>query len=69
MVASITGSCLKVADFNAQGYSSRAYYDNNEVLVLDQIREGYFSNGDANLFMPLVDELLNHDQYMLLADY
>ena len=37
--------------------------------MLDQIREGYFSKGDANLFMPLVDELLNHDQYLLLADY
>jgi len=61
----------EVADFKAQGYKSRAYYDNNETLklVLDQIREGYFSKGDANLFMPLVDELLNNDQYMLLVDY
>jgi len=60
-----------VADTKAQGYNPRDYYDNNAVLklVLDQIREGYFSKGDTNLFMPLVDELLNHDQYLLLADY
>jgi len=37
--------------------------------VLDQIRDGHFSKGDTNLFMPLVDELLNQDQYMLLVDY
>lgn len=61
----------EVADLKEQGYNPRDYYDNNAVLklVLDQIREGYFSKGDANLFMPLVDELLNHDQYLLLADY
>ena len=61
----------EVVDFKTQGYNPKSYYEDNEVLrlVLDRIREGYFSHGDANLFMPLVDELLNHDQYMLLADY
>lgn len=61
----------EVADFKAQGYHPRSYYDNNEILrrVLDQIRDGFYSNGDTNLFMPLVDELLNQDQYMLLVDY
>ncbi|NOQ13265.1 MAG: glycogen/starch/alpha-glucan family phosphorylase [Methyloprofundus sp.] len=61
----------EVADAKAQAYKPRDIYDNNETLklVLDQIREGHFSNGEANLFMPLVDELLNQDQYMLLADY
>jgi starch phosphorylase len=61
----------EVADFKTQGYNPRSYYEDNEALrlVLDRIREGYFSHGDANLFIPLVDELLNWDQYMLLADY
>jgi len=61
----------EVADVKNQGYNPRAYYEDNEVLrlALDRIREGYFSRGDANLFMPLVDELLHQDQYMLLADY
>lgn len=26
-------------------------------------------NGDSDLFRPLVDNLLNHDDYLLLADY
>ena len=61
----------EVADVKTQGYNPRAYYEDNEALraALDRIREGYFSQGDADLFMPLVDELLHRDQYMLLADY
>jgi starch phosphorylase len=30
---------------------------------------GTFSNGDRELFRPLVDNLLNHDAYLVLADY
>ncbi|MCD6596184.1 MAG: glycogen/starch/alpha-glucan phosphorylase [Bacteroidales bacterium] len=61
----------EVADLKTQGYNSRGYYENNKDLssVLDMISQGYFSKGDFNLFKPLVDELLYHDQYMLLADY
>jgi glycogen phosphorylase len=61
----------EVADTKAQGYNPRGYYEKNGglKLVLDRIREGYFSHGDSNLFKPLVDNLLNQDQYMLLADY
>ena len=61
----------QVADFKSQGYHPRTYYEDNEALgsVLDMISQGYFSDGDVNLFKPLVDELLNQDQYMLLADY
>ncbi len=61
----------EVAELKARAYKPRAFYEDNETLrlVLDRIREGHFSRGDANLFMPLVDELLFQDQYMLLADY
>ena len=61
----------EVADLKAQGYNPRGYYEDNQELraVLDLISQGHFSNGDVNLFKPLVDELLNHDQYLLLADY
>ncbi len=38
-------------------------------MVLDRIAMGYFSDGDASLFKPLVDSLLYHDEYMLLADF
>src|SRR5690606_29120397 len=37
--------------------------------VLELIRGGFFSRGDASLFAPLIDELLDEDRYMLLADH
>lgn len=33
------------------------------------IGSGFFSRGDSGLFKPLVDELLNRDEYFVLADY
>jgi starch phosphorylase len=53
------------------GYRPRDYYEKDLELreALDQIASGYFSEGNAELFRPLVDGLLNHDHYMLLADY
>jgi starch phosphorylase len=32
-------------------------------------REQTFSGGDRELFRPLVDALLHHDEYLLFADY
>jgi glycogen phosphorylase len=54
-----------------QGYNPREYYENNAELkrVIDRIASGFFSHGDPHLFAPLVDHLLHHDTYMLLADY
>ena len=54
-----------------EGYNPRAFYDTNSNLreVLDSLSSGEFSHGDRNLFEPLVSSLLNHDDYMLLADY
>ncbi|CDN14221.1 Glycogen phosphorylase [Richelia intracellularis] len=47
------------------------YYQNNQQLreVINVVISGYFSNGDTNLFKPLVGSLLYDDHYMLLADY
>ncbi len=54
-----------------QGYNPRAIYDANPNLheVLDALLSGEFSRGDKSLFEPLVNSLLNGDEYMLLADY
>ena len=53
------------------GYEPRDIYESNPDLreVIDQIAAGVFSKGDSNLFMPLLDSLLNHDEYLVLADY
>lgn len=37
--------------------------------VFELIRSGFFSRGDTALFQPLLDNLLHHDPYMVLADY
>ncbi len=53
------------------GYRPRDYYERDPELrgTLDSIASGRFSHGDAQLFRPIVDSLLYHDEYMLLADY
>lgn len=53
------------------GYEPRAYYEGNRELkeAIDLIGSGFFSHGDSDLFKPLLDELLNRDEYLVLADY
>ena len=53
------------------GYRPRDYYETNAELraVLDLITSGHFSKGDTELFRPVVDNLLDSDPYLLLADY
>jgi starch phosphorylase len=53
-----------------RGYNPRDYLANAELMrVLEAIRSGQFSAGDAELFRPIVDSLLGHDEYLLLADF
>jgi len=61
----------EVAAWKARGWRPRDIYEANPELreTLDQIAGGHFSNGDRDLFRPLVDSLLDHDYYMVLADY
>jgi starch phosphorylase len=61
----------EVFALKAKGYRPLFYYQNNAELkqVIDRIASGHFSKGDANLFNPITDSLLQHDEYMLLADY
>jgi len=37
--------------------------------VLERIAAGYFSHGDRALFAPLVENLRDHDPYLVLADF
>jgi starch phosphorylase len=61
----------EVAKLKASGYNPRRTYESNPALreAIDLIDSGFFSNGDRELFRPLVESLLNRDDYMLLADY
>lgn len=55
----------------AAGYRPRGFYEANLELraAIDLIGSGLFSHGDRSVFQPLIDNLLNHDPYLLLADY
>lgn len=61
----------EVQQRKAQGYNPSDYYNGNVQLkqAIDQLASGYFSKGDPDLFKPLVDSLLNRDEYLLFADY
>jgi glycogen phosphorylase len=61
----------EVYELKSKGYNPSKYYEANDELrqAIDLIRSGFFSNGDTELFRPLVDSLLHHDEYLLLADY
>ena len=60
-----------VAALRRRGYhpgeACRADAELTEVIEL--IQGGFFSRGDTQLFRPLLDNLLHHDPYMVLADF
>jgi starch phosphorylase len=64
-------TAAEVAALQARGYRPREYYERDADLraALDLIGSGVFANGDATLFRDLLDHLLNHDRFLLLADY
>jgi glycogen phosphorylase len=61
----------QIATLRAQGYRPADYYDKNPELreVIDLVRKGFFSRGDADLFRSLIDTLTWSDPYMVMADF
>src|ERR1044071_6542558 len=55
----------------ARGYHPRDHYEQNLMLreVIDFIASGELARGDSELFRPIVENLLNDDPFLLLADY
>jgi starch phosphorylase len=64
-------TAAEVSELKAQGYDPRKHYDENETLreVIDFIGSGALAGGDAELFRPIVENLLGNDPFLLLADY
>ena len=54
-----------------EGYRPSAYVDSNTELreALELVASGRFSNGDREVFRPLVENLLSSDPFLVLADY
>ena len=61
----------QVTQLKAEGYKPRDYYESNPYLkdAIDLIASGHFSQGDTDLFKPILDKLLTVDPFMLMADY
>lgn len=61
----------QVQDMKTRGYNPHGIYEQNTTLreVLDFISSGTLAAGDKSLFRPLVDNLLWHDPFLVLADY
>ncbi|MGD2050687.1 MAG: glycogen/starch/alpha-glucan family phosphorylase, partial [Chloroflexota bacterium] len=61
----------EVFDLKESGYNPGKYYEENTELkaAIDAIAEGTFSDGDMEIFKPIVESLLQRDEYLLLADY
>jgi len=61
----------EVYSLKRDGYRPSEYFQANPELqrVVERIGSGYFSNGDRELFKPLVDALMFHDTFMLFADF
>jgi starch phosphorylase len=60
-----------VARTRAEGYHPWEIYNDNAELrgAIDLINSGIFSHGDTELFRPLTNSLVQHDPYLLFADY
>src|SRR4029077_18248289 len=61
----------EVEKVKAAGYRPRDYYEKNSALrdVIDFIASGALGRGDRELFRPIVENLLDRDPFLLLADY
>jgi starch phosphorylase len=61
----------EVAALKERGYDPMDYYHSDPDLrdTIDLVRNGFFSRGDTEIFRPLIDGLLYHDPYFVLADF
>ncbi|MCB1136630.1 MAG: glycogen/starch/alpha-glucan phosphorylase, partial [Chlamydiia bacterium] len=62
----------EVRDLKISGYNPWRFFESDSELreALEQIRDGFFSPGQRDLFKPIVDSLLHGgDHYLVLADY
>ena len=61
----------QVAKVKSEGYYPIDFYHGDPELkaAIDLINSGLFSHGDTELFRPLTNHLLYHDEYLLMADY
>jgi len=52
-----------------QGYYPQNHMSNEVWEVVNLIKGGHFSQGDKEMFAPLIDNLINHDPFCVFADF
>ncbi len=64
-------TAAEVEATKAAGYVPRAFYERSPRLrrVIDFVSSGALSPEDPGLFRPLVESLLTHDEFLVLADF
>jgi len=60
----------QLAELNRSGYLPMPWLENDPVAreAIDLIGSGYFSEGDRDLFQPLLANLCSHDPFRVMAD-
>ncbi|WP_233114191.1 glycogen/starch/alpha-glucan phosphorylase, partial [Aggregatibacter actinomycetemcomitans] len=60
-----------VRELLAKGYKPRDYYKRNPVLksAMDFLTKGKVCHGDKQMFKLMLDSLLKHDPFLVLADF
>ncbi|CAL1278684.1 unnamed protein product [Larinioides sclopetarius] len=61
----------EVEQMKIQGYNAWNYYNSLPDLkeAIDQIRDGFFYPQNPDAFKTLIDILMNHDRFLVLADF
>ncbi|XP_029858300.1 LOW QUALITY PROTEIN: glycogen phosphorylase, liver form [Aquila chrysaetos chrysaetos] len=60
-----------VTELDREGYNAQEYYDRLPELkqAIDQIKSGFFSPKEPDLFKDVVNMLFHHDRFKVFADY
>ncbi|NXW47697.1 PYGL protein, partial [Nyctiprogne leucopyga] len=60
-----------VTELDREGYNAQVYYDRLPELkqAIDQIKSGFFSPKEPDLFKDVVNMLFYHDRFKVFADY
>jgi len=58
-----------IADLWQKGYDPKSHMSSELWETVNLIKGGHFSQGDKELFRPLIDNLLDHDPFCVMADF
>ena len=59
----------EIADLWKNGYHPRNFMNPEVWEAINLVRGGHFSHGDRNMFEPLVQNLILHDPFCVMADF